>query len=70
MGWTPQTATEQPLAERWSTGARGGVGTQVATVVRDDPAEAIRALEALGYDVTLRPGVTEPESHLERLRAL
>lgn len=43
---------------------------QVRTVVRDAPAEAIAALDALGYDIKLRPGFTPPPVRVDRLRSL
>lgn len=44
--------------------------TQVAAAVRDAPDEAVRVLTDLGYDITLRPGLTEPQPQTVRLRAL
>lgn len=42
--------------------------TQVRSVVRDCPSEAIDVLTALGYDVQLRPGREHPPENRVRLR--
>jgi hypothetical protein len=43
---------------------------QLAAAVRDAPDEAIRVLDELGYDVTLREGENEPAPQTARLRGL
>jgi hypothetical protein len=42
--------------------------SQLCTVVRDAPDEAIAALEEQGYTVTLKDGRVAPAGHPERLR--
>jgi hypothetical protein len=69
FGVTPagdRAAALEALADGRETWRR----TQVAAAVRDAPDEAIRVLQDLGYDVTLRDGATEPQPQTARLRAL
>lgn len=43
---------------------------QTKAVVRDDPHSAIEALEAMGYAIQLKSGITGPSTHIDRLEQL
>lgn len=43
---------------------------QLKAAVRDDPASAVEALKALGYDIQLPPGDEGPSVNRERLQEL